>query len=136
MLVWGEWNCRLIFCISYNYFMNELSLKDDVKGRSKFHAISSYLAMFPKETPSKYIEQYSNEGDLIYDPFSGRGTTLLEARVLNRTAIGNDLNPLAYVISRTRINKLKEGEIYSRIDDLEFQFNLINSREIFSNKKF
>jgi DNA modification methylase len=47
---------------------------------------------------------YSNEGDLVLDPMVGGGTTLIEARLLNRNAIGYDVNQTAVKITSERIN--------------------------------
>ena len=71
------------------------------------------------------LHLYTNEGDLVYDPFSGRGTTTLEAIKLNRKIISNDLSPLAYVLTKSKtfpinvedaikyVNKLKKDYIKS-----------------------
>jgi DNA modification methylase len=47
---------------------------------------------------------YSNEGDLILDPMVGGGTTLIEARLLNRNAIGYDVNQNAVKTTSERIS--------------------------------
>ena len=56
------------------------------------HTMCSYMAMFPPSVPHYFINKYSAEGDVILDPFSGRGTTVLEASFMNRIGIGNDKN--------------------------------------------
>ena len=45
--------------------------------------------------PRNIILRYSREGDLILDQFAGGGTTLVEAKLLNRNIIGVDINPIA-----------------------------------------
>ena len=60
--------------------------------------------MFPAKVAHYFIQRYSNPGDVVLDPFSGRGTTALQARLSGRRAICNDLNPLAYVLSRAKID--------------------------------
>jgi adenine-specific DNA methylase len=47
-----------------------------------------------------YIERYSREGDVVLDPFGGTGVTAIEAMLLGRHAIHNDLNPFANFIAR------------------------------------
>ncbi len=66
------------------------------------HTMCSYHGMFPAKVAHYFIQQYSNPGDLVVDPFSGRGTVALQARVEGRRTISNDLNPLAYVLSRAK----------------------------------
>lgn len=45
--------------------------------------------------PRNVILRYSQEGDLILDQFAGGGTTLVEAKLLNRNIIGVDVNDAA-----------------------------------------
>ncbi|MGI6438692.1 MAG: TRM11 family SAM-dependent methyltransferase [Sphaerochaetaceae bacterium] len=45
--------------------------------------------------PRNLLLRYTKEGDVILDQFAGGGTTLVEAKLLNRNAIGYDINPLA-----------------------------------------
>lgn len=66
------------------------------------HTMCSYHGMFPAKVAHHFIQRYSKPGDVVLDPFSGRGTTALQARVEGRQAICNDLNPLAYVLSRAK----------------------------------
>ncbi len=66
------------------------------------HGIHVYPARMIPQIAAKLIKRYSKEGDTIYDPFCGSGTTLAEARRLNRNALGNDLNPLAVLISNVK----------------------------------
>ena len=66
------------------------------------HTMCSYHGMFPAKVAHYFIQRYSQPGDLVLDPFSGRGTVPLQARVEGRRTISNDLNPLAYVLSRAK----------------------------------
>ena len=52
--------------------------------------------------PHNLISRYSNEREWILDQFSGSGTTLIEAKLLNRNAIGIDINPTAISITKER----------------------------------
>ena len=58
----------------------------------------------PGQVADHFIERYSTPGDLVLDPFSGRGTVPLQARVEGRRSVSNDLNPLAYVLSQAKAN--------------------------------
>ncbi|GFR35448.1 DNA methyltransferase [Thermobrachium celere] len=86
------------------------------------HAMCSYLAMFPPTLPRFFIKTFSNEGDVIFDPFSGRGTTAFEACINNRIGIGNDLNPLATILTSAKTNIPKKYKIFKRIDELELGY--------------
>lgn len=88
-----------------------------------WHSMCSYLGAFPPSLANYFIRYFSNENDLIFDPFSGRGTTLLESRILKRNTIATDLNPIALALSKAKNNDLKLEEIYSRIDQLEEKYD-------------
>lgn len=90
---------------------------------NKLHSLCSYLAMFPPALPNYFINKYSKEGEIVLDPFSGRGTTALEACMNNRIGIGNDKNPLAYLLTRTKCDVPHKGRILKRIEKLEHKFN-------------
>ena len=49
-----------------------------------------------------FIEALTEPGDLVYDPFSGRGTTVIEAGLLGRRVAANDVNPLSALLARPR----------------------------------
>lgn len=79
---------------------------------NSIHEIS-YRACFKPQLPRFFINRLTKEGDFIYDPFLGRGTTIIEAGLLNRKVIGNDINPLSIILSEPRFlipdyNELKE----------------------------
>lgn len=79
----------------------------------------SYFAMFPPALANVMIQWLSETGDVVYDPFSGRGTVPLEARRLGRCAIAADLNPLAVVLSRAKTSRVASDRILDRLATLE-----------------
>ena len=86
------------------------------------HTMCSYHGMFPAKVAHQFIQQYSRPGDVVLDPFSGRGTTPLQARVEGRKAIANDLSPLAYVLSRAKTEPPSWSEANDFVDGLERSF--------------
>jgi DNA modification methylase len=81
------------------------------------HGIHKYTAKMIPYIPRYFIEKYSQENDLVLDPFCGSGTTLLEAKLSSRNAIGIDINPLAVLISevKTTIPNLNQLSLAIRL---------------------
>ena len=86
---------------------------------SSLHEIS-YRACFKPQLPLYFIERYSKEGDTIYDPFMGRGTTIIEAALLKRNVVGNDVNPLSKILAAPRLDIPDIDEIEDRLAEIKF----------------
>ena len=65
----------------------------------------SHGAVFPEKLVSKILQNFSDVGDLVYDPFMGSGTTAKMAYLLNRNYIGSEINSKYIDIANKRINK-------------------------------
>lgn len=80
---------------------------------------SSYRGNWSPYIPRNIILRYSQENDLILDQFAGSGTTLIEAKLLNRNAIGIDINPLPLTICRNKCNFSNKhlGKVYLKQGD-------------------
>lgn len=70
--------------------------------------VTEHNAQFPIELPTKIINLFTNEDDLILDPFAGTGQTLLAARKLRRQAVGIEINPN---YCKTIVNRLSQIEM-------------------------
>lgn len=86
---------------------------------SPLHEVS-YRACFKPQLPAYFIERLTQEGDLVYDPFSGRGTTAVEAALRGRSVIANDVNPISTILTRPRLELPGVAEIDTRLRSLRF----------------
>ena len=86
---------------------------------NRLHEIS-YRACFKAELPNFFIETLTQEGDVVYDPFMGRGTTVLQAALTNRIAVGNDINPLSKMLLRPRLSPPLLADIAKRLDLIDW----------------
>jgi hypothetical protein len=80
----------------------------------------SYRACFKPQLPRFFIERLTALGEVVYDPFMGRGTTPLEAALLGRVPAGCDVNPLSIVFTRPRLSPPALEEIACRLKDIDF----------------
>ncbi len=82
--------------------------------QSKYtHGIHKYPAKFFPELPRWFIRRYSKVNDLILDPFSGSGTTNLEALLNHRHSVGVDVDPFSRFLAQVKITPLDEKKIES-----------------------
>lgn len=85
----------------------------------RLHSLCSYMAMFPPAIPHVFIRWLTRPGDVVYDPFSGRGTTALEACLLGRVGYGTDMNPLALLLTGAKVSPPSRSRLEARLDELE-----------------
>lgn len=82
---------------------------------SSIHEIS-YRACFKPQLPGFFIRHLTVEGDVVYDPFGGRGTTALEAGLLGRRVATNDINPLSRILTEPRFFVPTGEEVTRRLE--------------------
>lgn len=73
--------------------------------------IDSHSAVFPEELVKTIIENFSDEGDLVYDPFMGTGTTAIVARKLKRKYLGSELTKKYFKLINERL-QVFENELF------------------------
>ncbi|MCK4237835.1 MAG: site-specific DNA-methyltransferase [Candidatus Lokiarchaeota archaeon] len=114
---------------------------------SSIHEIS-YRACFKAQLPRFFLKLLTKPDDVIYDPFSGRGTTIIEAGLLKRKVISNDINPLSEILARPRLNIPSINDVKDKLDriplnlkfeneiDLSMFYHEKTEREILSLKNY
>jgi site-specific DNA-methyltransferase (adenine-specific) len=91
-----------------------------------FHPMCSYLASFPAALTHAFIARYSRPGDVVLDPFSGRGTTPLQACAEGRIGVGNDLNPFAHLLTAAKVQPATKPEAVTRLAQLRLGWNAVS----------
>ncbi len=81
----------------------------------------SYRACFKPQLPRFFIERLTLPGDAVYDPFAGRGTTLIESALLGRVPIGCDINPLSSIMTLPRLNPPTVDQVADRLSHIELE---------------
>jgi DNA modification methylase len=90
----------------------------------------SYRACYKPQLPGYFIERYAEPGQLIYDPFMGRGTTLIEAKLRGHNVIGNDVNPLSTILTAPRLCEQSLEQIAKRIESIELTDEEIENEDL------
>ena len=104
---------------SYKRFFNEFWTAKQ-RQANNLHEIS-YRACYKPQLPKFFIDLLTKKGDVVYDPFAGRGTTLIEAALLNRNIISNDINPLSHILTESRLNIPTIQQIEERLNQIHFK---------------
>lgn len=86
---------------------------------ARIHEVS-YRACFKPQLPHYFIARFTQPGDIVYDPFMGRGTTPIEAALMKRIPYGNDVSPLSRVLAESRINPPDMESIVQRLNSIDW----------------
>jgi hypothetical protein len=81
------------------------------KTESTLHQLSPYIGKIKSSMAASLIGQFTAQGDVVYDPFSGSGTVALAAWLSGRRVVANDLSPYAYLLTRAKLFP------YASVDD-------------------
>jgi methylase of polypeptide subunit release factors len=90
----------------------------------------AYRGCFKPQLPAYFIDRLSKPGDVVYDPFSGRGTTAVEAALMGRNVIANDVNPLSAILTRPRLEAPLIASIDVRLRSLKLSAKLKNDIDL------
>src|SRR2546428_4278537 len=71
---------------------------------SSIHQLSPYVGKMKSGMARALVEEFTRKGDIVLDPYCGSGVVPYEALLAERHAIGNDLNPYAYVLTRGKLS--------------------------------
>jgi adenine specific DNA methylase Mod len=120
--------------------INKEKIKENVWDFAIAQNKTGHPAVFPQNLIEEHIKSWSNEGDLVLDPFMGSGTTAKMAMLNNRNYIGFELNNDYYEKSLERVAKY-EGKVNDRLTgvtimdevgegEMDLQCDIDNDKEI------
>ena len=100
--------------------------------------IHAYAASFGEDLSSELIQESTEEGDIVLDPFVGAGTTALVSVLSNRNAIGIDVDPIACRISRVLTSRFDAPYLVAATDHLRerlrnFELMLASEPEVYQD---
>ncbi len=96
------------------------------------HAIHevSYRACFKPQLPAFFIDRLTRPGDAVYDPFMGRGTTPVQAALMGRRPVGNDVNPLSVLLTRPRLQAPPVSVVARRLQDVPWDVGQVRDEDL------
>ena len=90
----------------------------------------SYRACFKPQLPRFFIDRFTAPDDVVYDPFMGRGTTVIESALAGRTPAGCDINPLSAMLARPRLSPPTADEVVHRLAELDLSLAVSAPKEL------
>lgn len=97
------------------------------------HGYHRYPAKFIPQLAARLIREYSVEGDLVIDPFMGSGTALVEAKLLKRSSVGVDINPVAYLVARAKTQAIEPKRLAHALEHIAKQLSQSAQLSLFSD---
>src|SRR3989454_1977799 len=102
-------------------FINEFWTSKQ-RAASSLHEIS-YRACFKPQLPRFFIERLTEPNALVYDPFLGRGTTIIEAALLGRRVVGCDINPLSSILTGPRLRPPTIRDVREQLAKVDWNYD-------------
>lgn len=110
------------------YLVNEFWTSAQRRSRA-IHEIS-YRACFKAELPAVFIDGLTAPGDLVHDPFMGRGTTPVEAALRGRRPSGGDANPLSVLLTRPRLRPVATDGIEAALRSVDWKAGRVGREDL------
>ena len=110
------------------YFVNEFW----TAGQRQAHSIHevSYRACFKAQLPEFFISRLTKPGDVVLDPFMGRGTTPVQAALMGRQAFGSDINPLSILLTSPRLHPISLSEVAVALKSVDWSRGEIEREDL------
>ncbi|MFN0048367.1 MAG: DNA methyltransferase [Cytophagales bacterium] len=101
-------------------FLEEIPVR---KQAAKRHfGVHGYFTKQSWNVVREYIENFSQPGDLVLDPFGGSGVTAIEAMMLRRKAIHIDINPMSVFMVDSLMAPVHNGDLKDAFETIKTQF--------------
>lgn len=99
------------------------------------HSMASRSGSFPPALADYFINNFSKIGDLVLDPYSGKGTAPFQACLSDRIGFGVDVTPEAYVLTGAKVNAIKHSEAVEYLKSIRFGISKTNIRDVHPDVK-
>lgn len=92
--------------------------------------------MFPVDFAFEVINEYSEPGDKVLDPFAGRASSIFAAHALGRSGNGIEINPVGWLYGRTKMHPASYGNILAKLEEIEQSTHLVTEEELKGTPQF
>jgi hypothetical protein len=91
------------------------------RAASSLHEVS-YRACFKPQVPAFFINRLTSPQDVVYDPFMGRGTSVIEAALRGRIPRGCDVNPISHILALPRLEPPSTDQVAGRLERIDLSW--------------
>jgi hypothetical protein len=84
----------------------------------RWEGIGPYYAMFPTYFADQVVARYTRPGDVVVDPFAGRGTAVFSAAHQGRYGLGVEVNPVGWVYAKAKLSPADKSRVVARISEI------------------
>ncbi len=111
--------------VDFDY--NKLQIPEEIRkvkkhGAKRHFGPHGYFTRQSWDVVQHYIKNFTKKGDLVLDPFGGKGTTLIESLMVQRKAIHIDLNPLSVFITKSLVTPINLTELQTEFEKIKKKF--------------
>lgn len=84
----------------------------------RWEGVGPYYAMFPTHFSDAVVKEYTSPGELVFDPFAGRGTAVFSSASLDRIGIGIEINPVGWVYAKVKLAPAPFSSVKNRLEKI------------------
>ena len=96
--------------------------------KARYYGCTAYFTRQSWDIVTRNIKNFTDEGDIILDPFGGTGVTAIEAMMNNRFGIHTDLNPLSIFMTKALTSKVDLGDLYDLGKEILSEFEKLKPK--------
>lgn len=85
---------------------------------ARWSGLGPYYAMFPVSFAFRIVEEFSEPGDRILDPFAGRASSIYAAAALGRSGYGVEINPVGWLYGRVKLGPATQARVLRRLAEI------------------
>ncbi len=89
-----------------------------VSAAQRWAGVGPYYAMFPVPFANRVVRRFTSPGDVVLDPFAGRGTAVFSAAAQGRRGIGVEINPVGWLYARCKLRPASKEAVSRRYEEL------------------
>ena len=92
--------------------------------------------MFPVDFAFEVVEEFSQPGDKVLDPFAGRASSIFAAHALGRSGNGIEINPVGWLYGKTKMHPASSDHVFARLEEIGRNAHLVAEEELASMPEF